>query len=236
MNSSLPHRFPGILLLLLLGCVSAQPPQGAPEEEVPPLRFRIMGMDSVVSGLSFVNEDGVQSFIASHSRPTEWMEYRGASPLRFFRTSDLEALTEESPPPPVMASFFPPPGGDWLLLFVRDPGAGDLPRFRVVPIPDVPGDIQEGLRFYNLTRQELAVRVNQELVRIQPGQQQQINPPPGPDSGMDLEIVALREGGWDNVSSTVFGHRPSARITFYLVEVGGRFQFKRFLERTNGSP
>lgn len=213
------------LLLTFCGGLCAQPPEPAP------LRFRIMGMDSIVSGLCFIQEDGIQSFTASHSRPTAWLEYRGPFPLKFYRRSDLEALTEESAPPPVMASFMPQQAGDWLLLFVRDPQAGDFPRYVAVPIPDVVGDIREGVRFYNLTRNELAISLNGEVLRVLPGQQQQVNPVPGHNAGMDMQIAALRESGWETFSSTVFGHRPNARITYFLMEVGGRFQFKRFLEQ-----
>jgi len=232
-------RFPPVQTTLLLcgllfmrPMLSASPPgSNAPGAEPPAVRFRIMGMDAMVSDLCFVNEDGIQPFIASHSRPTAWMELRGTAPIPFYRTSDLEALTEGSPAAPVMAWFAPQGPGDWLLLFVRDPQAGDLPRYRVLPIPDAAGEVREGLRFYNLTQNELAVQVNDEVLRLPPGQQGQINPGPGPDAGMDMQIAARRESGWEKVSATVFGHRPHARITFYLIEVNGRFQAKRFLER-----
>ncbi len=219
-------------LLVMPPLLSAGPAgSDTPGVEPPAVRFRIMGLDAMVSDLCFVNEDGIQSFIASHSRPTAWMETRGIAPIPFYRTSDLDALAEGSPPAPVMAWFAPPGPGDWLLLFVRDPQAGDTSRFRVLPIPDDAGDVREGLRFYNLTQNELAVQVNDELLRLPPGQQGQINPGPGPDAGMDMQIAARRESGWEKISATVFGHRPRARITFYLIEVNGRFQIKRFLER-----
>lgn len=205
-------------------------PQNQDEQPIT-ARFRIMGMDSIIRGLGYVDQGEVAPFMASHSRPTEWMEYRGELPLNFYRLVDLEGLTEDSPPPPVIASFTPNRDGDVLLLFVRNSNADTLPLYQIVPIPDPAGEIAEGVRFFNMTPHELAVSVNNETIRLRSGQRRQINPSPGHNNGMQMQIAALRDTSWELVSSTMFGHRPNARITYFLIEVNERFQFKRFLEQ-----
>lgn len=194
------------------------------------ITFRVMAMRDIVKDVGFVNEGEIESFSASRSRPTPWMTYKGLGPLSFYRSDELKAYDETQPYPTPVAQFSPEGSGSWLLLFLKSDETNTIPEYRVVPIPDDDSTVEEGIRLLNLTNTPLAVAINDETVRVDPGNQEHMNPAPLANSTMSMKIAAQENEEWRMVSSTAFGHRPEARITYYIFDTGRRIQFKRFAE------
>lgn len=217
-------------LFLTADSIAQAPPHATENENLPRISFRVMAMRQTVRDLAFIQDGTVESFSASSSRPTPWMTFRGPGPLNFYRTEELNAHVDPQPFPRPVAHFSPPDSGSWLLLFVKRDDPGPEGEYRVLPIPDQAGTMEEGVRFLNLTGKSLAVAVNKETVRIDPGMQKQINPAPGENDSMSMKIAAKEDDVWKMVSSTVFGYRPGARITYYIFNSGDRIHFKRFAE------
>lgn len=225
-----------VTALMTLGGVMAGPAFsqgtgfGNPGGEEKTIRFRAMGMQQIVENVAFLQGPEKVVFSASRSRPTAWMTHRGAGALRFYKSADLVEPVDPLQPPVPVAEFAPGQSGDWLLLFVSVSGGSPGPAFRVLGIPDRPDEIKEGVRLYNLTGQALAVNINDKTVTLSPGEQEQINPDPVNERSMFLKIAAQVNGEWSLVSSTVFAHRPGARITYYIIDDGKRISFKKFTE------
>ncbi|MCC5843160.1 MAG: hypothetical protein JJU05_02795 [Verrucomicrobia bacterium] len=188
-------------------------------------------MNLSVEDIAFIQEGRVETFAVSRSRTSEWMTFRGTHPLYFFRASTLENLEEEEPLPRPLAQFSPPDSGAWLLIFVQNPEEGDGPKYRIFPIPDTEETVEEGLRFFNLTGMSLLVNVNDETIRLASGSQSQMNPEPEENASMFLRIARVENGDVELLSSTVFGHRPGARISYFLLlNNRGRIQLQRFID------
>ena len=220
-----------VLTVFTAGSAYGQPSRVPMDDEDPKtIHFRVMAMNLSVEDVAFIQEGRIETISVSRARASDWMTFRGTQPLYFFRASTLASLEETDPPPRPLAQFSPPGSGAWLLIFLRNNEEGAGPEYRIFPIPD-PGDaVEEGVRFFNLTGKELAVNVNEETVRILPGGRSQINPAPEGNASMFLRIAALENDAWEMVSSTVFGHRPGARITYFILEIRGRIQFQRFVD------
>lgn len=206
---------------------------GAPLKTV---NFRVMAMEGVILDTCFIQDRRIERFNASHSHPTKWLRYRGTGPINFYRANDLSNIENLEEMPKPVAQFAPPSSGNWLLLFVKSPGVSGEGNYRIVNIPENNEPVEVGIRFYNLTRKILAVNVTDEQMLLQPGDQKLINPSPGPNNGMGMKIAAKNEESWDLVSSTIFGHRPNARITIYIIDAGGEILFKRFTDAVPPPP
>jgi len=221
-----------LVLTLSIGTLQAQ----NRDNEVPEHRvqFRVMAMTGVIRDMAFVQKLEPIPFNVSPTHPTAWMEYRGPGPLNFYHAGDLENIEDMQNPeevPQPVAQFNPPSSGEWLLLFVRQDTSGSSGTFRVVAIPEDNDAVTEGIRFYNLTGEPLGIDVNNENFLLQAGRRSHMNPEPGPRNAMNMKIAAQGESGWEVISSTVFGHRPNARITYYILMIDNRIRFKRFLDR-----
>jgi hypothetical protein len=226
-------RLACILILpgLMTGLAFAQPSRARnADENSKTIHFRVMAMNLSVEDIAFVQEGKVETFGVSRSRTSEWMTFRGTEPLYFFRASTLQNLEEEDPPPRPLALFSPPGSGAWLLIFVKNSEEGEGPEYRIFPIPDRAETVEEGIRFFNLTGIPLVVNVNDETIRLASGNQAQINPEPQENSNMFLRIGTVENGEVEVLSSTVFGHRPGARISYFILTNRGRIQFQRFVD------
>lgn len=223
-------------LALGLSCLMAVPSGGQstrpanPDEAIKTIRFRVMAMQQLVEEVAYLQDREKVVFSASRSRPTKWMTYRGIGPLRFYQSADLVNLEAMLEAPTPVAEFAPGKSGDWLLFFLSAPGAPQGSAYRVVGIPDQPDEVREGVRVYNLTGKPLAVNVNDQTLSLKPGAYDQMNPGPVNGRSMFMKIASQIGGKWELVSSTVYAHRPGARVTFYVLEDGDRFQFKQVTE------
>lgn len=208
----------------------AAPPDGTDPAEAPKIQFRIMSLHRIISGLCYIKDGEPVPFIISHSRPTPWMEFQSHGPLNLYRTEDVEAWTEDQPPPRPVAQFTPSGSGTWLFLILPE-NSPDFPfPYRILPVRDQETDAKEGIRFFNFTPSEIAVAVSDKLLRLRPGEVNQTQPSPGPDFAIDLKILTNQDSTWQEVSSTVFGQRPGARINILVFPDKDQIRLKRFVD------
>ena len=194
------------------------------------LRFRVLSWDAPVTDLFFFQDGEKVPLLASRSHPSAWIDYHGPAPLVFYRPGQAVGDTPSSePPPPVPAArFHPTESGEWLFIFQRDADTAEKYALRAIPEPD--DKRREGLRFFNLSRREIALQVNDRTARIDSGEKYSTDPEPRPDNSLVMRVAARQASDWKMVFSTVLEAKTNRRTTLFIFDSGDEIRFRRFSE------
>jgi len=204
---------------------------GANEEPIFKVRFRVLAWEASITDLFYLQDGEQIPFLASHSIPSNWMEYRGPAPLVFYRPS-LPSVDANAPPPlPIpAASFYPRASGEWLFLIINNPDPDAPPPYKLGVIPDPQENRLEGVRVLNFSSSEVAVQINNEVMRIPPEGADHLRPAPRPDNSLTMRIAVREAASWELFFSTVLEDRKNSRLTLFIEESEGKINLRRFSE------
>lgn len=221
-----------LLVLQSASLWAQEPPAVDPEAPLFTLDFRTLGWDAPVSGIFFFDGSEKKDLVASVSRPSRPKRYTGPNPLVFYRAGPP---VEPGAPPslqPVASLDLRSLDSRQLLLFVPTSNQSEGLEFLVRALPDPLEEAVGGsLRLINLTRSELAAKVNETTVRLDPGEIGSIMAEPRSDNSLGMRVAARKAESWELVFSTVLGFRPNQRVSLFITEDNnGRTRFHRITE------
>lgn len=129
---------------------------------------------------------------------------------------------------PVARTRLQDTGGPYLLLFVPQPGA-PLP-FRIVAIADDVDDFPAGAyRVFNLTGEPIIAKINEELERLDHGQQATFHGDEG-RKNIEFALGVKRDGSWKGSYQSAWNFHPQLRHIVFVTKVteygNERFDFK----------
>jgi len=219
------------LSLLILPLHGQETPNVSDNPPIVSIGFRVLASEKPITDLLFYREGERVEFVASHSVPSEWMTYRGPSPLVFYR-QDPGPTNPERPlgAPQPIATFETSESGDWLFLLSEN---SENTRPNVLSIRAIPEDrsnIVEGIRILNLSSREIALQINDQSIRLSPESSDHLQPGSRSDSSLAMRVAVREAADWELLFSTVLEDRDNRRLTLLVEESNGEIELRKFSE------
>lgn len=207
MTSNFPLRWLGIIPVLYAGLLwPLLRAQG--ESPVVSLQFRLLAWDAGIPEIIYKSGGKAVALKIAAFSPTEEQKYTGSGELDFFQYRELpegRKLVKIG-----SASLAPDVRQVLLLLFPQADAT-----YRVVPVVDDLGNFPRGkARLYNGTPYRLAIKVNQEVLQLEPGGISMTN---GSENRLAVRIAYNNNGQWKKAGNNVFEVGESMRQSLFFV-------------------
>jgi hypothetical protein len=234
-NNKIMHlRFTLLALSLLIAKpVFSQTGAGNPKDPPPyVVDYRVMAWSGSVWEI-YRDPQNVELFSVGSHRPSEWFRFTAPqpTPIPLFKNGETVPGEDGVEIPRPVAFLQPQSSGKWLFLLFRDKDKDGNLIYRSLAVKDESPDLKTGYLVINLSDSDLAIRMNDETVKISSQDRHHFTPKPFQDNTVDVKI-AIFEGTELKLKKSNTFSMPETGLTFvFITKQGNRIWLRRFVDK-----
>lgn len=193
--------------------------------------IKLYSWQQSIRDLYVMEGEGPRPVLIPNGAPTDAFTYTGNAQIRFGVLVESEDPAEDEPIfQTLVSTILPPTNEDILLIFLQN---GNDDQYSIMPIVDDSNRFEKGsIRFINLSGTSLIVRMGNQNVNLENGDQKIVTPELNGGRNVTVLMASESEEGWQRAHSGRWGILPEKRTTVFLLPgaEANNVSFRRIVE------